>query len=112
VQSAKICIGLLSKENRDLHTTRSMEIPSLGNLLCAERTSEHLALYNDGSEAVFWSSAEECAALCHRLLSSETMRRDIALRGQNRALLNNHFNQPMLRAVVDRGLASFEGRRR
>ena len=71
IQSARVCLGLLSHGNRDLHTTRSMEIPALGGLLCAERTEEHLALYEEGREAVFWSDAEECAALCHDLLSDE-----------------------------------------
>src|SRR5207237_4145894 len=37
IQCAKICIGLLSFQNRDLHTTRTVEIPLIGSLLCAER---------------------------------------------------------------------------
>ena len=48
LQGAQIAIGLLSKGNEDLHTTRSLEIPAMGVLLCAERTSDHLAMYEDG----------------------------------------------------------------
>lgn len=107
IQSAAICLGLLSKGNRDLHTRRSIEIPTLGGLLCAERTPEHLALYTEGREAVFWNDAEECAAACERLLGDESLRQMIARSGRKRALRNGHLNEPMLAAVIDNALASF-----
>ena len=78
VQCAKVSLGMLSKGNRDLHTTRSMEIPALGGLLCAERTEEHLALYRDGEEAMFWSDSAECARACQALLADEPRRQRIA----------------------------------
>lgn len=84
LQSAKINLGLLSKGNRDLHTIRSSEIPYVGSLLCAERTVEHEQMYSDGTEAVFWSSPEECAALCRNLLADGARCRAIAERGHYR----------------------------
>jgi hypothetical protein len=104
IQSARICLGLLSKGNRDLHTSRSIEIPALGGLLCAQRTSEHLALYEDGHEAVFWDTAAECAAQCQRLLADEPLRRDIARRGHERALRNNLFHEPLMAWIVEASL--------
>ncbi|QMW03976.1 CgeB family protein [Spirosoma foliorum] len=84
IQGAKVCIGFLSSGNRDQHTTRSLEIPYAAGLLCAERTSEHTYLYKEGVEAVFWSSAEECARLCHFLLNNDTKREEIRLAGIQR----------------------------
>ncbi|MBW4583129.1 MAG: glycosyltransferase [Tildeniella nuda ZEHNDER 1965/U140] len=100
IQSAKICLGLLSKGNRDLHTTRSIEIPALGGLLCAERTLEHQQLYQEGKEAIFWSDAEECAAVCKRLISEDACRANIALAGKERAQKNNLFNEAIMQAVL------------
>lgn len=111
IMSAKISLGLLSKGNRNLHTGRSIEIPALGGLLCAERTSEHLALYEEGREAVFWRDAEECAAQCLRLLHDEPLRQTIARQGHERALRNNHFNEPMLAAVIEKAQQAFSERR-
>jgi len=71
IQASKVCLGLLSKGNRDQHTQRSMEIPFIGGLFCAERTEEHLSLYKEGEEAIFWSDANECAALCKQMLLDE-----------------------------------------
>lgn len=109
VLSAKICLGLLSKGNRDLHTTRSMEIPAIGGLLCAERTTEHLTLYDEDRDAVFWRGAEECAIQCHRMLADESLRRSIARCGQQRAQRNNHYNESMLRALIERAVGLSKG---
>lgn len=81
IQGSKICLGMLSKGNRDLHTTRSLEVPFAGGLLCAERTSEHLALYEENAEAVFWKNADECAAVCTNLLNNEILREQIRKQG-------------------------------
>jgi spore maturation protein CgeB len=100
IQGARINLGLLSKGNRDLHTTRSLEIPALGAMLCAERTSEHEAMYIDGAEAVFWSSTEECAQACRKLLADEPRRATIASAGHRRIHANGHFNEPTLQSIL------------
>lgn len=101
IQGARVNLGLLSKGNRDEHTTRSLEIPALGALLCAERTAEHRAMYREGEEAVFWSDADECAAVCMAMLADEPRRRAIAAAGQRRVQADRHFNEPMLQSALD-----------
>lgn len=101
IQCAKVNLGLLSKENRDLHTTRSLEIPALGGLFCAERTSEHISMYTEGQEALFWSGVEECAAMCHLALSDEARRKVIAKAGQQRLSQNGHFNEVTINKIIE-----------
>jgi spore maturation protein CgeB len=100
VQCAKVCIGLLSKGNRDLCTTRSFEIPQLGGVLCAERTSEHLALYTENVEAVFWNDPDECAEKCKRLVSDEAWRNQVAQKGQLRSIRNGTTNENVVKQIV------------
>ena len=105
ILASKVSLGLLSKGNRDLHTQRSLEIPSLAGVFCAERTSEHLHLYKEDEEAVFFSSPEECAAKCAALLADEPWRQSIAKRGHDRFLKNGWTNmnvaQMILRAAFE-----------
>jgi spore maturation protein CgeB len=100
IQCAKVNLGLLSKENRDLHTTRSLEIPALGGLLCAERTSEHVDMYFEGQEALFWGNEEECAAMCHFAVKNEPRRQAIAQAGHSRLKKNQHYNEVILAMVL------------
>jgi len=106
VAAADISIVLLSKGNRDLHTTRSLEVPALGGLFCGERTTEHQALYREGVEAVMWSSVDECALQCFALLTDPLRRARIAAAGRRRALANNHFNEPLMRAILERAMST------
>jgi hypothetical protein len=102
LQCANVCIGLLSKGNRDLCTQRSFEIPHLGGVFCAERTREHLALYQEDLEAVFWSDADECAHKCKRLLNDEPWRKQVARNGHLRSLRNGTTNEVVIKHIVFR----------
>jgi spore maturation protein CgeB len=101
IQCAKVNLGLLSKDNRDLHTTRSLEVPALGGLLCAQRTSEHVSMYKEGQEALFWDDADECARMCHEVLADEELRSRIAAAGHARIRQNGHYNENVLREILD-----------
>ncbi|WP_168564674.1 CgeB family protein [Crateriforma spongiae] len=84
IRGAKVCLGMLSKGNRDFHTRRSVEIPFAGGLLCAERTSEHTEMFREGEEAMFWSDAEECKRVCKTLLCDDAKREKIRDAGMRR----------------------------
>jgi hypothetical protein len=101
IQCAKIALGLLSKGNRDLHTTRSAEVPFIGGaVFCAERTSEHEQLLRDGIEAVFWTTPEECAVECAGLLADEPRRTHMAAAAQQRLTDWRLSNDEVMAAVL------------
>jgi spore maturation protein CgeB len=104
IQCAKINLGLLSKGNRDLHTTRSAEIPALGGLFCGERTEEHTGLYVEDVEAVFWKDVAECAHKCQSTLADERRRESMAQAGHRRVAANRQYNEPVLRSILDRAM--------
>uniref|UniRef100_UPI0035B2F198 glycosyltransferase family protein n=1 Tax=Aquabacterium sp. TaxID=1872578 RepID=UPI0035B2F198 len=109
IRGAKVCLGLLSKRNRDEHTTRTLEIPYAGGLLCAERTAEHVSLFREGEEAVFWSSSEECAEQIKRLLNDEALRTRIKEAGQKRVIEAGMGNENLCREVIQRLGAAGQG---
>jgi hypothetical protein len=100
VAATDIAIALLSKGNEDLHTTRSIEIPFIGSLLCGEKTADHLAMYKENEEAVFFEGAEECAEICFNLLKDPDRIRKIAAAGRLRCLQNGYFNERIIEQVI------------
>lgn len=101
VESAHIALGLLSKGNRDLHTTRSVEVPFIGSAaFCAERTSEHTDMYREGMEAVFWDSPDECAKVCNRLLDDPDECGRIAARARNRVVKLKLSNDEVMASIL------------
>lgn len=100
IRGAKLCLGLLSKGNRDLHTTRSMEIPYAGGVLLAQRTPEHEALYRDGSEAVLWSTVDEAATRVRALLADSAGLERIRQAGMARVRGNRVGNEDMCRTIL------------
>lgn len=101
IGGGRLCLGLLSKENRDLHTRRSVEIPAIGGLLLAERTSEHMELYEDGVEAVFWESLEECADHVKTLLEDPDRVQAIAKAGHEKVKSLKLYNEDLMTRLLN-----------
>ena len=91
-----INLGFLRKLNRDQQTTRSVEIPACAGFMLAERTDEHRALFVEGQEAEFFSSARELADKCRHYLRHPQDARRIGQRGLARCLSGGYSNAARL----------------
>lgn len=101
IQYAKIALGFVSLQNHDLHTNRTVEVPAVGTLLCAQRTSQHLELFREGEEAVFWDDVSECTAHCRSLLDNPMRLAAVAAAGHRRQTESANWNESLMTAFVE-----------
>ena len=97
--SLDIALCLLRKQNRDLQTTRSIEIPACGVFMLAERTDEHMALLEEGKEAEFFSTSDELIEKIRYYLDNPEKRKQIAAAGRERCLKSGYSNQDRIKGI-------------
>lgn len=97
----KISLCFLRKMNFDQQTTRTMEIPACGGFMMAERTQEHMDLFEEGKEAAYFSSNEELLELCQYFLGHEEERIRIAEAGLKRCKSSGYSNEKTIKKMLD-----------
>jgi hypothetical protein len=101
LSALKISLCFLRKINFDQQTARTMEIPACGGFMLAERTQEHLDLFEEGKEASYFSSNEELLKLCHYYLSHEEERIQLAKAGLKRCHTSGYSNDKTIKKMLD-----------
>ncbi len=96
----KISLCFLRKMNFDQQTTRTMEIPACGGFMMAERTREHLDLFQEGKEAAYFSDNEELLKLCRYYLVHEEERKNIAKSGLQRCQSSGYSNEQTIKKML------------
>lgn len=107
--SFDINLCFLRKLNRDQHTQRTFEIPACGCLLLAERTTDHMALFQEGVEAEFFDSRQELLDKVRYYLRHPKERDQMGASGRQRCLRDGHSNHERLEAMLRCAARGSEG---
>lgn len=98
---SKISLNFLRKMNRDLQTSRSIEIPAAGGFMLTERTFEHQRLFQEGEEAEFFGSKEELLKKINYYIKNDKKRIEIANSGYLRCLKSKYTFTNRIQEIVN-----------
>jgi spore maturation protein CgeB len=102
--TARVCLGLVRRANRDGHSMRTYEIPAMHGCLLAERTSDHERLFGrEGESVLYFGTAEEAVRKVAWLLEHPSEREALARGGY--ALITSGGHTYRDRLAVMLGLA-------
>ena len=90
IWATDVNLGFLRRQNRDLHTDRSVEIPACGGFLLAERSSEHEELFRGGEEADWFTGEDELVRKVRHWLDRPDERAQVARAGRARCVAGGY----------------------
>ena len=102
IGSTRINLAFLCKANRDLQTTRSIEIPACQGFMLAERTAEHQSLFSEGREADYFQGFDELTVKIKKYLADEPLRQEIAAAGRSRCIRDDYTYAGRFRRLLHR----------
>ncbi|MEQ8327955.1 MAG: glycosyltransferase [Parvibaculum sp.] len=101
LSNSAINLCFLRKLNRDLHTSRSFEIPACGGFMVAERTDEHRAYFEEDAEAVYFDDTRELLDKVQYYLRHPEQRVSIAAAGRQRCLDSDYSYHRLARDMIE-----------
>lgn len=99
---SKINLSFITLLNEEDVAHKAFEITACGGFLLALRSPGHLACFEEGREAAFFSTLEECAAKARFYLDHPAEREAIALAGRARAVASGYDNDTQLAGILRR----------
>lgn len=102
ISSSKINLCFLRKLNDDIQTARSIEIPACRGFMIAEMTDEHSKLFEENSEAVFFSSNQELLYKINYYLKHKEKRKKISHNGYKKVTKFNFSYDDVVKRIISK----------
>ena len=100
--SARVCLCLVRRANRDGHTMRTFEAAAMGGCLLIEDTAEHREIFGrDGDAVVYFGSIPEMIERAKFLLQHDADRHRLASAAHARVTQGGNTYADRLQTIID-----------
>jgi spore maturation protein CgeB len=101
MNASKINLAFVRNHNNETLACRTYEIPACGGFLLHERTAKTGEVFQEGTEAEFFSSYEEMRAKIDVYLADDARRRKVAEAGRKKVLEGGHLFVNRVRIIIE-----------
>ena len=105
ISASKINLCFLRKENRDLQTCRSIEIPACGGFMLHERKAEMKKLLIQNQQADYFKTNQELLEQCNKWLAADQEREAVAAEGFGRVSNGSFSHTERLQEILAEAFA-------
>jgi hypothetical protein len=99
-RQARFAVNLVRRANRDTHVMRTFEVPACGGCMLAERTADHEQFFEDGREAILFTTPDELVERARTLHADRDRRHAIAAAGRARVIRDGHTYADRLKILL------------
>ena len=100
IWKSKINLSFVTEMNEEDVAHKSFEITACAQFLLAKRSPGHVEAFEEGMEAEFYGSMEECADKAQYYLTHPKQREEIAAAGRARSVRSGYDNDSQLARVL------------
>ena len=101
VNSTKIIIDALTKEQHDQVNMKNLQIPACGGFLITTKTDKIIELFQEDKEVVCYETYGELRRKCEYYLAHEDERREIALRAHKKVVDGHNSILDVAKTILD-----------
>lgn len=100
LSNSAINLCFLRKLNRDLHTSRTFEIPACEGFMVAERTHEHSEYFEEDIEAAYFDDEAELLSKVLYYLDHPDKRREMSASARRRCIDNGYSYADLADSII------------
>ena len=100
VSMSKICLNILTEENRDQTNLRNFEIPACRGFQLCERSTKLTEIFKEGEEIALYEGEQELIEKIHYYLSHEFERIKIAENGFKAVIQGGHTYESRCKQLI------------
>lgn len=99
-RSSKVSLNLMRPQNDSSHNMKTFEIPAMGGFMLAPRTMEHMEIFEEGKEVVFYDTPEEMREKAIYYTENDKERAAMARLAHQKVISNHTYTNRMRQLIA------------